>query len=147
MLSMGMIEALVSRRKRRLAREVFALYGVEMPSSVKIGAGFQLVHRGYGTVIHPSTTIGDRVRIYHQVTVGRGDAHLPIEKSQFEGVEIGDDVVIFPGAKILGGDGVTRIGKGTIIAANAVVTRSTGDNEIWAGVPAKKVGVRDVTNA
>ncbi|MFA5983156.1 MAG: acyltransferase [Methylococcaceae bacterium] len=37
--------------------------------------------------------------------------------------------------------GVT-IGEGAVIAAGAVVTKSVPDNEIWAGVPAKKVGQR-----
>lgn len=101
-----------------------------------------MVHRGLGTVIYPRTVIGDRVRIYHQVTVGRKDAHIPIAESEFEKVEIGDDVVLFPGAKVLGGPGVTSIGNGTIIAANAVLMTSTGEYEIWAGVPARKIGDR-----
>ena len=29
------------------------------------------------------------------------------------------------------------IGKGTVVGANAVLTCSTGENEIWAGNPAK----------
>jgi serine O-acetyltransferase len=133
----GFIEVLVERRRYRVAREILALYGVEVPREVQIGREFQLVHRGYGTVIHPNTVIGDRVRIYHQVTIGRADAHLPAEMSEFRGVEIGDDAVLFPGAKILGGTGITRVGNGTVIAANSVLTRSTGENEIWGGVPAR----------
>lgn len=34
------------------------------------------------------------------------------------------------------------IGKGTVIGANSVLLSSTGENEIWAGVPAKCVGKR-----
>ena len=34
------------------------------------------------------------------------------------------------------------VGKGTIIGANAVLTQSTGENEIWAGIPAKLIGKR-----
>lgn len=140
---MGMIELLVARRRSRWAREILALYGIEVPARVRIGKDFQLVHRGYGTVIHPSTTVGDRVRIYHQVTLGRGDAHVPASTSEFERIEVGDDAVIFPGAKVLGGPGVTRIGEGTIVAANAVLTESTGDYEIWGGVPARRIGMRE----
>lgn len=36
--------------------------------------------------------------------------------------------------------GVT-IGKNSVIGAGSVVTSSVPDNEIWAGVPAKKIGV------
>lgn len=136
---MGMIEKLVSKRSSRIAREMLLFYGIEFPASVRVGADFQLVHRGMGTVIHPSTVIGDRVRIYHQVTIGRGDAHLPASESKMVRIEIDDDAVLFPGAKVLGGNGVTRVGKGTIVAANAVLTESTGDYELWGGVPAKKL--------
>lgn len=136
---MGFIGRLVSLRGSVVGRELLYLYGVEIPSTVKIGKNFQLLHRGIGTVIHPQTVIGDDVRIYHQVTIGRADAHLPREDSPMVSIEIGDGAVLFPGAKVLGGPGVTRIGRGTIIAANAVVTQSTGDYETWAGIPARRV--------
>ena len=140
---MGMMERLVARRKSRWAREALALYGVEIPARVQIGKGFHLVHRGFGTVIHPDTVIGDDVQIYHQVTIGRADGHRPRSESAMKHVEIGNGAILFPGAKILGGPGVTRIGEGTIIAANSVLTTSTGDNEVWAGVPARKVSDRE----
>jgi acetyltransferase-like isoleucine patch superfamily enzyme len=35
-----------------------------------------------------------------------------------------------------------RIGRGAIIGANAVITRDVGPYEIWAGVPARKIGER-----
>lgn len=137
--NMGMIEKLVGKRSSRIAREMLLIYGIEFPASVQVGSDFQMIHRGMGTVIHPSTVIGDRVRIYHQVTIGRGDAHLPASESGMVRVEIGDDAVLFPGAKVLGGSGVTRVGKGTIIAANAVLMQSTGDYETWGGIPARKL--------
>jgi serine O-acetyltransferase len=141
---MGLSERLVYARRFRLARALhFALFGADFPPAAKVGKGLRLVHRGQGIVVHPRTTLGNDVRIYHQVTLGRKDAHLPLESSRMEQIVIEDGVVIFPGAKILAGDGITTIGAGTIIAANAVVTCSTGPNEIWAGVPARKVGTLD----
>lgn len=77
------------------------------------------------------------------MTIGQKDAHVPYEQNNMERVEIGDDVILFPGAKVLGGAGVTRVGNGTIVAANAVLMQSTGENEIWGGVPARKIGDRD----
>ena len=50
--------------------------------------------------------------------------------------------MLFPGCKVLGGAGITRIGRGTIVGANAVVLGSTGEDEIWAGNPARCVGRR-----
>lgn len=141
---MGIVEKLVYRRKSRLARAaLITLFSVDIPAAVKIGKSISLPHNGMGTVIHPRTTLGDRVKIYHQVTVGRKDAHLPIAGSMMERVVIEDDVVLFPGAKVLGGAGTTTIGKGTLVAANAVLMNSTGENEIWAGIPARLVGKRN----
>lgn len=138
----GLMERLVALRRFRLARELMLLYGLEVQPSTVIGSGLRLNHRGMGTVLHPLTKIGDRVTIYHQVTVGRADGHIPFSESKMRRIEIGDDVALYPGSKILGGPGVTRVGSGTIIAANAVVTKSTGDWEVWGGIPAKKIGDR-----
>jgi serine O-acetyltransferase len=137
-----MVERLLPWRRHRLIRELLMLYGIDMPPEVVVGKDLQLIHRGIGSVFHPDTSIGDRVQIYHQVTIGRSDAHLPRERITSMLIEIGDDVVIYPGAKVLCRSGVLRIGNGTIIGANAVVTRSTGEREVWAGIPARCVGQR-----
>jgi serine O-acetyltransferase len=119
------------------------LLGAEIPRPVKIGQDFLLLHGGFGVVIHPWTTIHDRVHIYPGVTLGRADVHHPIEQSAFKGFEIEDDVILCSGAKILGRNGVLRLGRGTIVAANAVLLESTAENEIWGGVPARCIGKRD----
>ena len=49
------------------------------------------------------------------------------------GVWIGTHAVIMPGV---------TIGEGAIIGAGAIVTHDVPDGEIWAGVPAKKIGQR-----
>lgn len=136
------MERLAYARRWRIARELMLLYGLDLPREVILEPGLVLQHRGMGTVIHPDTSIGQRVTIYHQVTIGRADAHVKRANSPMERVKICDDAILYPGAKILAGAGITRVGTGTIIAANAVLTRSTGDWEIWAGIPAQKVGER-----
>lgn len=140
---LGVMERLVANRRRRWARELMLLYGLEVQASTVIGADLVLHHRGIGTVIHPDTKIGDRVTLYHQVTIGRADGHIPRSESPMEHIELRDDCILYPGAKVLGGPGVTSVGRGTIIAANAVLTRSTGDWEIWGGIPARRIGQRD----
>jgi serine O-acetyltransferase len=139
--------SLVYARRSRLfgkfAYFLLKLLGAEIPRPVKIGQDFLLLHGGFGVVIHPWTTIHDRVRVYPGVTLGRADVHHPIEKSAFKGFEVEDDVILASGAKILGKDGILHIGRGTIVAANAVLLQSTGENEIWAGVPARCVGKRE----
>ena len=126
----------------KLAYLVLKALGAEIPLSVSIGDGFLLHHGGVGVVIHPRTTIGNRVGIYPGVTLGRADVYRPIQASRFEAIEVGDDVILGAGAKILCEQGVLRVARGTVVGANAVLLQSTGQNEIWAGIPARRVGLR-----
>ena len=90
----------------RFAYYFLKFLSVEIPQSVSIGRDFELAHGGFGVVIHPKSMIGDRVKIYPGVTLGRADIHFPIEQSKFEGIEIGDDVILAPGVKVLCKEGV-----------------------------------------
>ena len=127
----------------KLAYFLLKLLGVEIPLSVPIGPGFLLHHGGMGVVIHPKSVIGARVRIYPGVTLGRADIHHPANLSPFQGILIEDDVILGSGAKLLCKDGILRVGRGTVLGANAVLLESTGENEIWAGMPARRVGKRE----
>jgi serine O-acetyltransferase len=127
----------------KLAYYLLKLLGAEIPRSVQIGEGFQLEHGGFGVVIHSKTRIGRRVKVYPGVTVGRADIYRPMSASRFEGVVIEDDAILCPGAKVLCKEGVLTVGKGTVIGANAVLLQSTGEGELWAGMPAHCVGKRD----
>jgi serine O-acetyltransferase len=127
----------------KIAYYLLKLLGVEIPRSVKIGKEFLLEHGGFGVVIHSKTIIGDRVKIYPGITIGRADIYRPIEKSRFEGVVIEDDVILCPGARILGKEGRLIVRQGTVVGANAVLLEATGEWEIWAGIPARCVGKRE----
>jgi serine O-acetyltransferase len=131
----------------RLAYYALKLLGVEMPLSVRVGRDLELAHGGFGVVIHPHTTIGDRVKIYPGVGLGRADVHLPAALSGFEGIQVEDDVILGSGAKVLGKQGVLRVGRGCVVGANAVLLQSTGEDEIWAGLPARCVGRRELPKA
>lgn len=126
----------------KLAYYALKLLGVEIPRSVKVGHNLELAHGGFGVVIHPHTEIGEGVKIYPGVGLGRADIHIPITDSHFEGILIEDDVILATGAKVLCKKGILRVGRGTMVGANAVLLESTGENEIWAGVPARRVGKR-----
>ncbi len=131
----------------RLAYSLLKLLGVEIPRPVPIGEGFELAHGGVGVVIHSRAVIGERVKIYPGVTLGRADIHHPMEQSRFEGIVIEDDVILSPGAKVLCKEGVLRVGRGSVIGANAVLLQSTGEGEIWAGIPARCIGKREADPA
>lgn len=147
---MSMITRLVYARRgpfKRFVKEALALYGVEIPSGVEVGSGLRVMHRGFGTVIHPNTTIGKDVTIFHDVTVGRGDPWVAAEHARMGRVYLDDGVTLCPGARILCTTGDLHVGRGTVVGANAVLTRSTGINEIWAGIPARRLSIRAVENA
>jgi serine O-acetyltransferase len=127
----------------KLAYYVLKLFGAEIPRSVQIGEGFQLEHGGFGVVIHSKTRIGRSVKVYPGVTVGRADIYRPMSASLFEGVVIEDGAILCPGSKVLCKEGLLTVGKGTVIGANAVLLQSTGENELWAGIPARCVGSRN----
>lgn len=118
------------------------ILGVELPRSVRIGGELELVHGAFGSVVHSKTHIGARVKIYPGVTIGRADIYRPAGESRFERVVIEDDVILCPGSKVLGKEGVLRVGRGTVLGANAVLFRSTGAGEMWAGIPAERIGSR-----
>lgn len=69
---------------------------------------------------------------------------LPVQQqppdSTRSGIRLGDDVWL--GAGVVVTPGVT-VGDGAVIGANAVVTSNVPDYEIWAGVPARRIGVRE----
>lgn len=88
-----------------------------------------------GCDIPESVVIEDNVRIYQNVTIGLNN---PYKKEKFC-VVIKSGSCICAGAKILCKDELI-VGKNSIVGANCVLNHSIGDNEIWAGIPAKKIG-------
>ncbi|WP_082148676.1 serine O-acetyltransferase [Pseudomonas helleri] len=94
-----------------------------------IGKGSFFAYGGIAVVIHKNAVIGRNVTISQCVTVGgkSGIAKVP---------RLGNNIHIGAGAIILGD---ITIGDGAIIGAGAVVLSDVGENEIWAGVPARKV--------
>jgi serine O-acetyltransferase len=127
----------------RLAYLLLKLLGIEFPRSVQVGRQLTIEHGGFGIVIHSRSIIGNRVKIYPGVTLGRADIYRPQSESQFGRIVIEDNVILAPGSKILGKQGTLRVGRGTVVGANAVLLQSTGEGEIWAGVPARRIGRRE----
>ena len=94
--------------------------------------------------IGPWCNITARCRIYthDHIHIGRQPL-LSVEEKYgvvWQDKYIGADVCVYDGAIIL--YQVTHIPDGVIIAAGSVLTCNPGPYEIWAGVPAKKVGER-----
>jgi serine O-acetyltransferase len=98
-----------------------------LPASAQIGRGFEVGYRGCGVVVHARACLAENVFMGPGAIIGG--------RSQHPGVpQIGRNVYIAPGAKVLG---EIVVGDGVVIGANAVVIESVPDNCIVAGVPAK----------
>lgn len=110
---------------RNLVRIVFH---VELP---RTAPRIRLPHP-YMVVINEHTVIGENCTFYHNVTIG---------SRQFGMVSgapvIGDEVVIYPGACIIG---KITIGSRAIIGAGSIVVKDVPPNTVVAGNPARVVG-------
>ncbi len=95
--------------------------GVDIHPGAVIGAACFIDH-GTGVVVGETAVIGDRVRIYQGVTLGAVSLSNREQVGAKRHPTIADDVVIYAGATILGGD--TVIGRSAIIGGNCWVTES-----------------------
>ena len=105
--------------------------GIDIHPGASIGESFFIDH-GTGVVIGETATIGDHVKIYQQVTIGAKSFELGEDGVPIKGIkrhpDIGNHVVIYAGATILGGD--TRIGDHCVIGGNAWITKSVPPYEV-----------------
>jgi serine O-acetyltransferase len=96
--------------------------GIDIHPGARIGSHCFIDH-GTGVVIGETTVIGNRVKIYHGVTLGAFSnkaGRLDKEKKRHPTIE--DDVTIYPNATVLGGE--TVVGRGSIVGGNAWLTES-----------------------
>ncbi len=104
------------------------LTGIEIHPGARIDEGLFIDH-GMGVIIGETSIVGKNVTLYQGVTLGgtgkeKGKRHP----------NIGDNVVIGAGAKILGN---ITIGDNSYIGANAVVVKNVPANSTVVGVPGR----------
>lgn len=110
---------------RIMTEHAHASTGIDIHPATTVGEAFFIDH-GTGVVIGGTAVIGNRVKIYQGVTLGAfsfpkdKDGNLIRDTKRHPTLE--DDVVIYSGATILGGD--TVIGRGSAIGGNVWLTRS-----------------------
>lgn len=109
-------------------RKNFRRNSIEIKPPVKIGTGLVIGHPS-GIVIGTGTKIGNNFSVYQGVTLGK-----TYNKEGYP--TLGDNVKMFAGSKAFG---KIIIGSNVIIGANSVVTKSSGDDCIIAGIPGKVI--------
>lgn len=123
---------------RMMAEIAHAKTGIDIHPGATIGEYFFIDH-GTGVVIGETATIGNNVKLYQGVTIGAKSFRVNDDGSLVKGVkrhpDISDDVVIYAGATVLGGN--TLIGKGVVIGGNAWVTHSVESGKV---IPSNYVG-------
>ena len=104
--------------------------GIQIPQSSTIGEGLLFCHTSC-IVFAENVVCGNYCSIHQGVTIGR------IFAGKKSGVPtIGNHVIIFPGAKVVGN---IHIGNNVVIGANATVLDDVPDNCVVVGSPARIV--------
>lgn len=99
---------------------MFAVTGIQIPTTATIGPGFTIMHSG-SVVVHGDAVIGENVTIGHQTTIGTNAGGVPT---------LGDCIFVGPGARILG---AVHVGDGALVGANAVVMHDVPARHVATG--------------
>jgi serine O-acetyltransferase len=105
-------------------RQIYRRYGLDIVVGAEIGGGLYVAHP-IGTVIAVKR-MGKNCSIIAAVTVGM--------RKEWTFPEIGDEVFIGAGARVLGG---IIVGNNAVIGANAVVIHDIPEGATAVGIPAR----------
>ena len=119
--------------------------GIDIHPGATIGRHFFIDH-GTGVVIGETCVIGDNVKLYQGVTLGAksfemDDAGMPV-KGVKRHPNIENNVVIYSGATILGGD--TTVGEGSIIGGNVWLVHSVPPHtRVYNSTPNPNISIEE----
>ena len=121
---------------RMMTEYAHSATGIDIHPGARIGKGFFIDH-GTGVVIGETAILGERVRIYQGVTLGAvsfpKDACGALIKGQKRHPTIGNNVIIYSGASVLGD---ITIGDNSVIGGNVWLTESLpAGTKITAAMP------------
>jgi serine acetyltransferase len=128
------------RRAALLVKKVNSLiYHNSLPPEVDFSPDVEFGHHGFGTVIHSNVVIGERVKIWHNVTIAvRAATGEPAQIVIEDGVRIGaNSVIVSPAGRSL------RIGREARIGAGAVVVKDVPAGATVVSPPARVIGVEE----
>lgn len=114
---------------RIIEYKILKKFNCYISSDSEILKGLRIPHP-IGIVIGKGVCAGKNLILYQNVTIGQNNGEYPV---------IGDNVIIYAGAKIIGN---IVIGNNVVIGTNSVVTKSIPDNAVVVGNPAKIIKYR-----
>ena len=117
--------------------------GLEIHPGAQIGSHFFVDHCT-GTVIGETCVIGQRVKLYHGVTLGaKSTSDVENLRGKKRHPTLEERVTVYPGATILGGE--TVIGEGSTIGGNVFLTTSVPPHSlvVFEGVTMKVMNKRE----
>jgi serine O-acetyltransferase len=121
---------------RIMSEHVHSLTGIDIHPGARIGKNFFIDH-GTGVVIGETTEIGDNVKLYQGVTLGAlsfpKDERGNIIKGRKRHPTIGNNVIIYSGASLLGPDAI--IGDNVVIGGNVWITSPVASGTTITIVP------------
>jgi len=106
-------------------------YIVQYPEKLKTGKNFDIgtfcyINCHYGVEIEDNVQLGSHCSIYSHSTIDSKKGKIILKKN----CKIGTHSTIMPNV---------TIGENALVAAYSFVTKNIPKNEIWAGIPAKKI--------
>lgn len=120
--------------------------GIDIHPGATVGPYFFIDH-GTGVVIGETCTIGEHVKLYQGVTLGAKSFAANPDGTLVKGIkrhpDLGDNVVVYAGATILGGN--TKIGNNCVIGGNVWLTHSVEDGHtVLAAHEQNEIFTKDV---
>jgi serine O-acetyltransferase len=111
------------------------LYHNSLPPGSTVSPDIWLGHHSFGTIIHGNVVIGERVKIWHNVTIAvRASVDSPHR------IVIEDDVKIGANAVVISPhEGSLRIGRGARVGAGAVVSKDVPAGVTVVSAPARVI--------
>lgn len=133
---------------RIMSEYAHQLTGIDIHPGASIGESFFIDH-GTGVVIGETCTIGNNVKIYQGVTLGALSFPLDENGNPIKGVkrhpDIEDNVIIYAGATILGGE--TKIGHDSVLGSNIWLTHSIPPySRVYNAQPSPRISNSQIKN-